>query len=125
MSDRKTVLLIEDDPDNLRLAQTVIEREHHSVRIARNGTEALAALAEGRPSLILLDLDLPEISGFEIARRIRADPALEGVTIVAVTALAFPRAEEQARAAGCNDFVAKPCRPADLRRLLQRWLSTS
>ena len=90
---------------------------------AENGEEALAAVATQRPDLILMDIQIPIIDGYEVTRRIKADPALRSIPIIAVTSHALGEGEEKARAAGCDDFVAKPYSPRQLLAKVRQYLS--
>ena len=88
-----------------------------------NGEEALAAVAKQRPDLILMDIQIPIIDGYEVTRRIKANPALRSIPIIAVTSHALGEGEEKARAAGCDDFVAKPYSPRQLLAKVRQYLS--
>jgi len=90
---------------------------------AENGEEALAALEKQRPDLILMDIQIPIIDGYEVTRRIKANPALRSIPIIAVTSHALGEGEEKARAAGCDDFVAKPYSPRQLLAKVRQYLS--
>jgi two-component system cell cycle response regulator DivK len=81
---------------------------------AENGEEALAAVVKERPDLILMDIRLPILDGYEATRRIKADPTLENVSIIALTSYALNGDEAKARAAGCDNFVPKPNSPRQL-----------
>ena len=89
---------------------------------AENGEEALAAVAKDRPDLILMDIQLPVMDGCEATRRIKADPSLSSIPIIAVTSYALSGDEENARAAGCNDFVPKPFSPRQLLAKIRHYL---
>jgi CheY-like chemotaxis protein len=106
------VLVVEDD-DTIRrmLLTTVAEEGGRPVVAARDGDEALARAREQRPSVVILDLLLPGLDGYTVARRLRADPATAGCWIIAVTA--GGRAEE-ALGAGCDQFLWKPLRVEEL-----------
>ena len=83
---------------------------------------ALAAIAKQQPDLILMDIQLPVMDGYEATRRIKADPALRAIPIIAVTSYALSGDEEKARAAGCDDFVPKPFSPRQLLAKIQKYL---
>ena len=89
---------------------------------AVNGEEALAAVARQRPDLILMDIQLPIMDGYEATRRIKADPTLKSIPIIAVTSYALSGDEEKARAAGCDDFVPKPYSPRQLLAKIRQYL---
>ena len=89
---------------------------------AENGEEALAVVVRRRPDLILMDIQIPLIDGYEVTRRIKADPALRSIPIIAVTSHALSGGEEKARAAGCDDFVPKPYSPRQLLAKIRQYL---
>ena len=91
-------------------------------REAANGEQALAAYAKQRPDLILMDIQLPVMDGYETARRIRADPESKAIPIIAVTSYALVGDEDKARAAGCNDYVTKPYSPRALLAKVREYL---
>lgn len=107
MAARKTILIVEDVAYNRDLLVQLLE-DAYAIVTASTGTEALAQAAMVHPDLILLDLALPEVDGWEVARRLKADPALRNVPIIAVSASAMPDDERSALAAGCDGFLAKP-----------------
>lgn len=110
----KTILLVEDVEDNRDLVVQILESEYTVVE-ARDGVEGLERAKALRPDLILLDLALPKMDGWETARRIKADPDLKNIPIIALTAYAMEGDEAQALEAGCDAYVAKPVLPRDLR----------
>jgi two-component system cell cycle response regulator DivK len=110
----KTILLIEDVEDNRDLVVQILESEYTVVE-ARDGQEGLDKARTVRPDLILLDLALPKMDGWEAARRLKADPSLKAIPIIALTAYAMEGDEARALEAGCNAYVAKPILPKDLR----------
>ncbi len=117
----KTILLIEDVEDNRDLVVQILESEYTVVE-ARDGQEGLEKARATQPHLILLDLALPKMDGWEAARRLKADPALKAVPIIALTAFAMEGDEARALEAGCNAYVAKPILPKDLRAHVRRVL---
>jgi DNA-binding response OmpR family regulator len=116
------ILVVEDDLDNLRITTTVLSREGYEVVTARDTLTALAALAASPPALVVLDLDLPGLSGFDAAKRIRMRDEHRNIPILALTALAHRADEARAREAGCDDVLTKPCRPETLRERVREWL---
>jgi two-component system cell cycle response regulator DivK len=89
---------------------------------ATDGQKALVRAREALPALILMDMQLPGVSGLEAARQIKADPLLEGTPIVALTAMAMRGDREEILAAGLDDYLAKPFEPQELMELVRRWL---
>jgi CheY-like chemotaxis protein len=102
------ILLVEDVEDNRALARFLLEADGHEVEEAVTGAEALEKAAAMPPDLVLMDLSLPEMDGWEATRRLLADPATAGVPIVAVTAHAMAGDRERVLAAGFRGYVAKP-----------------
>jgi len=104
----RPVLVIDDHELNLRLLERLIELQGREVRSADSLAAAERALAEEQPAMIVLDLNLPDGSGLELTRRLKADPGTAAIPIVACTAAVRESDAEQALAAGCDAFVAKP-----------------
>ncbi len=112
------VLYVEDNDDNVYMLKTRLElEEDFQMLVAADGAAGVAAAAEERPDVILMDLNLPVIDGWEATRRLRADPATRAIPIIALTAHAMAGDRERALAAGCDDFDTKPI---DLERLLAK-----
>lgn len=104
----EAILIVDDNPDNLILTQFLLESEGFSVRTAEDAEQALEVLRTCRPSLILMDLQLPGVDGLELTRRLRASPDFRDVAIVALTAYAMKGDEENALGAGCDGYITKP-----------------
>jgi CheY-like chemotaxis protein len=102
------ILVVEDSPDIRELVRVLLESAGHEVMTASDGQEGVALVREHRPSLVLMDLSLPVLSGWEATREIKADPATASIPVIAVTAHAMQGDRERALAAGCDGFVAKP-----------------
>ena len=92
---------------------------------AEDGVQAIAAAAEHRPDLILMDIQLPMLDGYEATRRIKADPALNAIPIIVVTSYALSGDEDKARAAGCDAYVAKPYSPRALLAKIREYLPSA
>ena len=118
----KRILAVEDQEDNMQILRDLLVNAGYEMIEAENGEEALAAVATQRPDLILMDIQIPIIDGYEVTRRIKADPALRSIPIIAVTSHAIGGGEEKARAAGCDDFVAKPYSPRQLLAKVKEFL---
>jgi two-component system cell cycle response regulator DivK len=101
-------LVVEDNPVNCELVSALLEAQACEVAIAATGDAALQWLGQGRPDLILMDVQLPGMSGYQVTRRIKADPALAAIPVVALTAHAMAQEAVQAREAGCSAFLTKP-----------------
>jgi two-component system cell cycle response regulator DivK len=111
---RKCILVVEDQEDNRRILRDLLTNAQYDIVEAENGEEALAAVAARRPDLILMDIQLPVLDGYEATRRLKADPALKTIPIIAITSYALSGDEDRARAAGCDDYVTKPYSPRQL-----------
>ena len=118
----KRILVVEDQEDNRQIVRDLLTANDYEMTEAENGEEALAAVAKDRPDLILMDIELPVLDGYEATRRIKADPSLSSIPIIAVTSYASSGDEEKARAAGCNDFVPKPFSPRQLLAKIRQYL---
>lgn len=118
----QTILIVDDNETNLRLLKAVLQTRGYALWEANNGEAALAVLAEQTPDLVLMDVQMPGLSGLEIMRRIRAMPHLAHLTMIAVTAMAMKGDREAIIAAGFNDYLAKPYRTADLIGIVARYL---
>jgi CheY-like chemotaxis protein len=108
MSSKPLVLVVDDSCDGREMLVEYLAFRRFPVAEARSGAEALDVARRVQPNIILMDLSMPGMDGWEATRRLRADPATKGMIIVAVTAHAFPREQEAARAAGCDVVIAKP-----------------
>jgi CheY-like chemotaxis protein len=117
------ILIVDDNAVNLSLLEFMLSAQGYSVRTAANAQEALASLAAQRPWLILMDLQLPGMDGFELTRRLKADPGTRDIFVVAVTAYAMNGDEQRARSAGCDDYLSKPIDKALLRLTVARYLA--
>lgn len=118
----RPVLLIEDSADNRGLIREIAEWMDFPLIEADNGMSGLEMAREHHPRLILLDLSLPLLNGWEVAARLKADPRTAAIPIIALTAHAMEGDEEKARAAGCNDYVTKPISVLPFQELLSRYL---
>ena len=118
---RKRILLVEDEEDNMQILRDLLASDYELAE-AGNGEAAVAAIAAARPDLILMDIQLPVMDGYEATRRIKTDPALRSIPVIAITSYAMGEDEKRARAAGCDDFVPKPYSPRDLLAKVRRYL---
>jgi two-component system, cell cycle response regulator DivK len=117
------LVLVVDDVDHGReIFAEYLEFRGFRVATASDGLEAIAKTHELRPDIILMDLSLPGIDGWEATRRLKQDPRTSAIPIIAVTAHALASAHDKARAAGCNAVVTKPCPPKELEQEIQRQL---
>lgn len=105
-----TILVVEDNPANMKLAIFLLESAGHAVLSATNAEAGLTLAREGRPQLILMDIQLPGIDGLEAIVLLKQDEATRSIPVIALTALAMKGDEERIRAAGCDAYIAKPMR---------------
>ena len=116
------ILVVEDDEMNQMVAQGVLEAAGAAVTLASNGREALDLVTPGAFDVVLMDMQMPDMDGIETTRRLRADPALAGLPIIAMTASAMAGDRERLLEAGMNDYVAKPVRVAAVYATVSKWL---
>ena len=108
------ILVIEDNEDNLSLMRMLLERANYEVLAATNGFKGLELARAEQPELILLDLAMPEMDGWEVAKKLKNDIVTRDIPIIAVTAHALPRDRDLAFQSGCNAFIVKPFSVAKL-----------
>jgi len=104
----KTVLVVEDNELNMKLFHDLLEAHGYNIVQTRNGLEAIDLARTHRPDLILMDIQLPEVSGLEVTRRIKDDDDLRTIPVIAVTAFAMKGDEERIRQGGCEAYLSKP-----------------
>ena len=110
----KKILVVEDTEDNRQILRDLLGMSGYTMVEAHNGAEGVAMAAEHKPDLILMDIQMPVMDGYEATRRIKADPALKSIPVVAVTSYALSGDEAKARTAGCDDYIAKPYSPRQM-----------
>jgi two-component system, cell cycle response regulator DivK len=110
----KRILVVEDQPDNRQILHDLLTSVGYEIISADDGEAGVAAAATERPDLILMDIQLPIMDGYEATRRIKADPTLRAIPIIVVTSYALSGDEGKARAAGCDAYVTKPYSPRAL-----------
>ena len=110
----KRILMIEDTEDNRQIVRDLIDSVGYELIEAHDGAAGLAMAAEHKPDLILMDIQMPVMDGYEATRRIKANPELKAIPIVAVTSYALSGDEAKARAAGCDGYIAKPYSPRQM-----------
>ncbi|HEU4321681.1 MAG TPA: hybrid sensor histidine kinase/response regulator [Roseiflexaceae bacterium] len=123
MPDGTTILYIEDNPDNQRLVQRLLEARNFQVLIAPDGPQGIALARETTPDLILVDINIPGLDGFETTTRLRSMAHLRNAPIVALTADSQEGTRERSLAAGCDGFLTKPIDPRRLHEQLQEFIS--
>ncbi len=119
----KRILVVEDHEDNRQILRDLLASADFTMIEAWDGEAALKVAAAERPDLILMDIQLPGIDGYEVTRRLKADPALRAIPIIAVTSYALSGDEAKARAAGCDAYVTKPYSPRQLLAKIREYLA--
>jgi two-component system cell cycle response regulator DivK len=119
----KRILVVEDQEDNRRIIRDMLSVLDYELAEADNGVEALAAVARQKPDLILMDIQMPIMDGYETTRRIKADPATKDIPIIAVTSYALSGDNQKALDAGCDDYVPKPYSPRQLLAKIRQHLA--
>ncbi|MGH6980415.1 MAG: response regulator [Stellaceae bacterium] len=119
----KRVLIVEDNDLNMKLFHDLLEAHGYDTLQTKDGLEALQLARQHHPDLILMDIQLPEVSGLEVTKWIKEDDALKAIPIVAVTAFAMKGDEEKIREGGCEAYIAKPISIAHFIETVKRFLS--
>jgi two-component system cell cycle response regulator DivK len=118
----KTVLVVEDNELNMKLFHDLLEAHGYNILQTKDGMEALRLAREHRPDLILMDIQLPEVSGLEVTKWIKEDENLKSIPVIAVTAFAMKGDEEKIREGGCEAYIAKPISVTSFLQTVQRYL---
>jgi two-component system cell cycle response regulator DivK len=117
------ILVVEDQEDLREIARFALENAGYEVIEAATGAEGIAKAETEHPALVLIDIQLPVLDGYESTRRIKALPGMERMTVIAVSSFAMRGDEEKARAAGCDGYVTKPYSPKQLVELVRQFLA--
>ena len=123
MTGARTVLIVDDYPDALDVWEMYLRAEGFRVLTAATGRQALATANTGHPDLIVLDLDLPDLSGFEVARELRALPATRHIPLIAATGYSHVVLQDRVKQSGFDSIIVKPCDPDALVVEIERLLS--
>ena len=118
----RAILVVDDNPSNLKLFTYLLAVPGYVVTTAANAQQALDALARIKPNLIIMDLQLPDVDGLTLTRQLKADPEMNGIPIVAVTASAMKGDEEKALAAGVDGYMSKPVEKRAFRAMVASYL---
>jgi two-component system cell cycle response regulator DivK len=116
------ILVVEDQADNMQILRDLLTSAGYEMIEAEDGLEGVRAATAHRPDLILMDIQLPLLDGYEATRRIKADPALRAIPIIVVTSYTLSGDEAKARAAGCDGYVPKPYSPRLLLAKIREYL---
>jgi two-component system cell cycle response regulator DivK len=117
----RRVLVVEDQEDNRRILRDLLTSAGYDVLYAEDGEEALIVASRERPDLILMDIQLPLLDGYEATRRLKADPVLRGIPVIAVTSYALSGDDVKAKEAGCDAYVTKPFSPRQLLQIIREY----
>jgi two-component system cell cycle response regulator DivK len=120
---RQKVLIVEDNDLNMKLFNDLLVAHGYDTLQTKEGVEALALARQHRPDLILMDIQLPEVSGLEVTKWIKEDKSLSMIPIIAVTAFAMKGDREKMRDGGCEDYIAKPISVASFLQTVERFLT--
>ena len=118
----KTIMLVEDNPHNRKIFSAMLEHSGFSVVEAEEGNQAIETARRTKPALILMDLSIPGLDGWEVTRRLKADAETRHILIVALTAHAMRGDEERALQAGCDGYLSKPISPKKVVEEVKRYL---
>jgi two-component system cell cycle response regulator DivK len=118
----KRILVVEDQEDLRGVLRTLLTGSGYEMLEAADGRAGVAKAKSDRPDLILMDIQMPILDGYEATRQIKADPALEATPVIAVSSFAMKGDEQKARAAGCDHYVTKPYSPIQLLRVVREYL---
>jgi len=118
----KTVLIVEDNDLNMKLFHDLLEAHGYETLQARTGPEAIALAREHLPDLILMDIQLPEVSGLQVTAEIKKDAEMADIPVIAVTAFAMKGDEDRIREGGCEDYIAKPISVSSFLEKVKRYL---
>jgi two-component system cell cycle response regulator DivK len=119
----KCILVVDDQEDNRQILRDLLGNAGYELTEAENGEDAITAVAKKRPDLILMDIQLPIMDGYEATRRIRSNPDMNSVPIIAVTSYALAGDEEKALEAGCDGYISKPYSPRELLTKVRTYLA--
>lgn len=117
-----TILVVEDKDSNYHLLEQFLSRQNYDVIRARDGAEGLALAAEVHPQLVLLDLRLPQVDGWQMATQMKADAGLRDIPIIALSVEVEPMDRQRALNAGCDEYIAKPFKIAELKNMIEHFL---
>lgn len=119
----KTVLIVEDNELNMKLFNDLLEAHNINTLQTKDGREVLDIAREKKPDLVIMDIQLPEVSGLEVTKWLKADEELKSIPVVAVTAFAMKGDEQKIREVGCDDYISKPISVAHFMEVVQKHLN--
>jgi CheY-like chemotaxis protein len=118
------ILIVEDDEDSREVYKEILETHGFEVETATSGSEGLRLARELHPGAILMDISIPDMDGWAVTSRLKADPDTSDIPVIVVTAYAFPEDRTRADSMGCDGFLTKPCEPSRVLAEIQRLLGT-
>jgi len=118
----KKVLLVEDNPDNCEVMRTILSHHGYEVVEAHNGEDGVRLAEEEKPDIILMDLSLPKMDGWEAATIIKSKEELKNIPVIAITAHAMSGDEKKALEKGCDGYLSKPCTPRSVVDMVKKYL---
>jgi len=118
----KTVLIVEDNELNMKLFHDLLEAQGYATLQTKDGREALQLARDHRPDLVLMDIQLPKVSGLEVTKWIKEDDDLRDIPVIAVTAFAMKGDEEKIRQGGCEAYIAKPISVSEFLQTVQKFI---
>ncbi len=119
----KKILIVEDNPVHTRLIEMTLRAKNYTILKVTNGEEALVIATRERPDLIIMDLNLPQMTGFEVTKKLRENPAFRHTPIIALTAYAMRGDRERVIKSGCDMYMTKPINTRELPRVIAEMLS--
>ena len=119
----KSILVVEDNELNMKLFHDLLEAQGYAVLQSRDGMEALKLARTHKPDLILMDIQLPEVSGLEVTKWLKEDENLRSIPVIAVTAFAMKGDEEKIREGGCEAYISKPISVVNFLETVQKFLN--
>lgn len=121
----RAILVADDDADNRTIASDALQAAGFEVLAASDGHEAIELAVSRKPELILLDLSMPKLDGWQAVRRLKTIAETRGIPVIAFTAHAMTGDDRKAREAGCDDYISKPCLPGKIIEKVKEWLPRS
>jgi len=118
----KTILYVEDNEYNLKMVRQLLARTSYKLIEATDGELGVATALKEIPNLILMDIQLPKLSGLEATRRLRADPTTAAIPIIVITSFALSGDDQKAKDAGASDYLAKPYSPRELMQMIRKFV---
>ena len=119
----KTILIVEDNELNMKLFHDLLEAHGYETLQTKNGNEVLDLARNNRPDLILMDIQLPEVSGLDVTKWLKDDTELKDIPVIAITAFAMKGDEQKIREGGCEDYISKPISVSSFIEVIERHLN--